>query len=352
MAWAVIRVRSWLGGLGVAGVVAVGVIVGGTGAAQELELVAGGLVQPVMVIAPPGDPRLFVVERSGRVRIVTADGQLAPLPFLDLTDQHQADADGQGLLGLAFDPDFTSNGRFFLYQAGPVQADAPLAKRLLWRAAAMVSEMAVTASDPDRAAPTPRRTILRLDLAADSRPGGALAMMRGGKLAIGVGRGTAGADAVDGLGAVLSFDRARGQTGVLAAGLEDPRWCSVDEGGAGVLFCLDAERRRLALIVDGAEPPVIAEIALDAGCSGPDCAPIGGHVHRGRSLPDLIGSYLFARADHGLMVARPPDGKRTDWAVEPLEVAAWPSDQTVSALGQDSQGTTYILTTSRLYRLR
>src|SRR5688572_3645065 len=60
----------------------------------------------VLVTSPPGDPRLFVVEQHGAIRIIE-DGQLRPAPFLDLSAGPVSDTMGDetGLLGLAFDPD-------------------------------------------------------------------------------------------------------------------------------------------------------------------------------------------------------------------------------------------------------
>ena len=78
-----------------------------------LELVAGGFERP-LAVANAGDDsgRLFIVEQRGRIRVVT-DGQVAETPFLDITDRIMAGGE-RGLLGLAFHPDFETNGRFFV----------------------------------------------------------------------------------------------------------------------------------------------------------------------------------------------------------------------------------------------
>ncbi len=77
--------------------------------------VAGGLADPVNVAAPAdGSGRIFIVERVGRVRILDRDGNLLPDPFLDLTELVQNDYLEQGLLGLAFHPDYATNGRFYV----------------------------------------------------------------------------------------------------------------------------------------------------------------------------------------------------------------------------------------------
>jgi glucose/arabinose dehydrogenase len=80
--------------------------------------IVGGLSAPVFGVSPPGDPdRLFVVEQhTGKIMIVdTNSGQVAAQPFLDLPNSSLAGGGEQGLLGLAFHPDYAVNGRFFVY---------------------------------------------------------------------------------------------------------------------------------------------------------------------------------------------------------------------------------------------
>ena len=78
--------------------------------------VASGLTQPVFVGAPPGDTgRLFIVEKSGEIKILDlSSGQVLPTPFIDLSGQILADCAERGLLGLAFDPAYASNGFFYV----------------------------------------------------------------------------------------------------------------------------------------------------------------------------------------------------------------------------------------------
>jgi glucose/arabinose dehydrogenase len=88
--------------------------------AIQLVKVAGGLADPVTVAAPlDGTGRLFVVERVGRVRIIDNAGNLLSEPFLDLTSDDAASGVEsqyvlQGMLGLAFHPDYAKNGRFYV----------------------------------------------------------------------------------------------------------------------------------------------------------------------------------------------------------------------------------------------
>ena len=79
--------------------------------------IGAGLGQTVFATSAPGDPdRLFVVAKTGEIRILdTATGAVNAMPFLDIpAAQLQTDGE-QGLLGLAFHPDYATNGRFFVF---------------------------------------------------------------------------------------------------------------------------------------------------------------------------------------------------------------------------------------------
>jgi glucose/arabinose dehydrogenase len=80
-----------------------------------LDLVFDEFNQPVDLAAPPGDERLFVVQRVGVIRVLDETRQMVDPAFLDLTDQVLAGGIEQGMLGLAFHPDYADNGRFFVY---------------------------------------------------------------------------------------------------------------------------------------------------------------------------------------------------------------------------------------------
>jgi glucose/arabinose dehydrogenase len=74
-----------------------------------------GLVRPTsMEVAPDG--RIFVTEQDGRLRIVTAQGQLLAQPFLTLNVDNQME---RGLLGVTFDPKFKRNGYVYVYYTVP-----------------------------------------------------------------------------------------------------------------------------------------------------------------------------------------------------------------------------------------
>jgi glucose/arabinose dehydrogenase len=79
----------------------------------SLELVADGLTAPVFLTAPDGDGRQFVVERQGRIRVIE-NGALLPTPFLDIGSRVNFTGE-RGLLGIAFDPQYATNGFFYAY---------------------------------------------------------------------------------------------------------------------------------------------------------------------------------------------------------------------------------------------
>ncbi|MGN6483145.1 MAG: PQQ-dependent sugar dehydrogenase, partial [Thermomicrobiales bacterium] len=78
------------------------------------ESIASGFEKPLFVThAGDGSGRLFVIEQPGRIRIVT-DGTVTEAPFLDITDRVGSSGNEQGLLGLAFAPDYGTSGRFYV----------------------------------------------------------------------------------------------------------------------------------------------------------------------------------------------------------------------------------------------
>ena len=82
----------------------------------KLEKVVSGINTPLAMVQPPGDPRMFIIEQNGRVRILEA-GQLKPTPFLDVRSKITTlfhDFDERGLLGIAFHPKFKDNGKFYV----------------------------------------------------------------------------------------------------------------------------------------------------------------------------------------------------------------------------------------------
>ncbi len=80
---------------------------------------ATGLAAPVDIARASGEARMFVVEKRGQIRLVTPAGAVLPTPFLNITGRVLSSGGEQGLLGVAFHPDYATNGFFFVnYTAG------------------------------------------------------------------------------------------------------------------------------------------------------------------------------------------------------------------------------------------
>jgi glucose/arabinose dehydrogenase len=156
------------------------VLAWGAGSAQAAlgeiasELVANGLDGPMFAIAPEGDPRLFVVERAGRI-LVLHDGVPNAEPFLDLTEQ-VGTAGEQGMFSLAFAPD---SGSFFVLYSD-LGGDSVL------------SRFSVSA-DPDLADPT-ETVLLTIAQPFPNHNGGTLAFGADGFLYLSAGDGGSGND--------------------------------------------------------------------------------------------------------------------------------------------------------------
>ncbi len=174
------------GGPGDAGVARPGGDLPGDPAIQFVK-VAEGLADPVNVAAPDdGTDRLFVVERVGRIRVIDADGALLETPFLDLTQLVQNDYLEQGLLGLAFHPDYANNGLFYVnFTDYHTNGDT------------FVMEFQVSADDPDVAVRESGRLLLAVDQPYVNHNGGTIHFGPDGYLYIGMGDGGLGGDPYD-----------------------------------------------------------------------------------------------------------------------------------------------------------
>ena len=145
-------------------------------------LIAQGLAAPLFAASPPGDPdRLFIVEKdSGRIRILDlATGQLNADPFLDLPDSALSHGSEQGLLGLAFHPDYASNGLFYVN---------------LTNAAGDTEVREYRRADADHADAGSARPILGLDQPFANHNGGWMGFGPDGMLYISSGDGGSGGD--------------------------------------------------------------------------------------------------------------------------------------------------------------
>ncbi len=153
---------------------------------MSLRTVVQGLKRPVGVEVPPGEPvprdhgRLFVLEQhTGRI-VIVVDGKLLPDPFLDLGKQISRGHE-QGLLGLAFHPQFSSNRTFYVNYTDRSGATRVVAYR-------------VASGDANRADPTSAREVLHIPQPFANHNGGGLEFGPDGQLYVGTGDGGAGGD--------------------------------------------------------------------------------------------------------------------------------------------------------------
>jgi glucose/arabinose dehydrogenase len=151
----------------------------GRAAALALQTV-GTFNAPIYVTAPPGDGRLFVIERGGTIRVVE-NGVTRGTPFLDISALTTEDGE-RGLLSMAFDPNYASNGLFYVDYTG----DGPDSGGTLGDI--HVDEFRVS-SDPDAANPLSRRQVLVVNrnTSATNHNGGQLQFGPDGMLYVSVG---------------------------------------------------------------------------------------------------------------------------------------------------------------------
>jgi glucose/arabinose dehydrogenase len=130
----------------------------------QLVEVASGMSNPVNLAFPPDDSgRMFVVGVGGEISIVDADGNLLPDPFLDLSDTVALRPGQQGLLGLAFHPNYAENGRFYV-----------VFNNLFANGAISLSEFQVDPANPNVAVPKTERPLLVIDKPYPQHNGGTL----------------------------------------------------------------------------------------------------------------------------------------------------------------------------------
>lgn len=240
-----------------------------------LELVADGLRAPVALAeAPDASGRLFIADQTGVIRVIDSSG-LRDEPFLDLRDRMidlNPGFDERGLLGLAFHPDYATNGRFYVYYSRPLSAGAPAG----WNHTSRISEFRVS-SDPLMADAASERTILEVDQPQFNHNAGTLAFGGDGFLYISLGDGGGaddnrlghvedwyafndggnGQDITDNLlGSILRIDvdggnpygvpadnpfvGSAGLDEIWAYGFRNPYRMSFDMGGTGELYVGDA----------------------------------------------------------------------------------------------------------------
>jgi glucose/arabinose dehydrogenase len=314
---------------------------------------------------------MFIVEQPGRIRIF-APNALATGPFLDITDRIEARGNEQGLLGLAFHPQFASNGVFFVNYTDRSNHNVIARFQL--------------SPDPRFADPASERIILSVDDPYGNHNGGVLAFGSDGYLYAGMGDG-GGANDPQGngqntnslLGKVLRLDvdgadpyaippdnpfaGGGGKPEVWAFGLRNPwrmsfdrttgdlyigdvgqgQWEEVDLIPAGSPGGLDFgwNYREGAHAFAGSPPPgmrLVDPIAEYSHAEG-GCSITGGYVYRG-ALAEWNGIYLYADYCTGKLWGILTSAGSTSPAPFP-SVLLFETRLNITSFGQDSDGEVY-----------
>ena len=138
----------------------------------------GNFEAPVFVTGAPGYPRLlFVVEQPGRI-VVLKNGRRLARPFLDIRGRVTAGGE-QGLLSVAFPPDYRSSGRFYVYYTG---------------AGGAITVDEFRRGSATRALPTSRRQVIAIPHPGYSNHNGGQLQFLGNLLFLGTGDGGSGGD--------------------------------------------------------------------------------------------------------------------------------------------------------------
>jgi glucose/arabinose dehydrogenase len=169
----------------------------GVGAEIGLEFVAGNLTAPVDIAYADNDSgRLFVADRTGKIKILDENGSLEEEMFLDMEDrlvELKTLYEERGLLGITFHPDYKNNGKFYVYYSAPLRENAPED----WDSTMTLSEFGVS-ENPNKADKNSERILLEIDKPALNHNGGTIAFGKDGYLYISVGDGGNANDAGDG----------------------------------------------------------------------------------------------------------------------------------------------------------
>lgn len=164
----------------------------------DAKLFTNGLVSPLGVIAVPDhSKRLAIIDQVGKAWLTDENGTRSSVPLIDVTSKMvtlDPNFDERGLIGLAFHPEFKSNGRFFIYYQLPPRAGGPQAGSL-WNNLSRISEFKVMASDPNIADMASEKVILEWDDPQFNHNGGTIEFGADRYLYIAIGDG-GGADDV------------------------------------------------------------------------------------------------------------------------------------------------------------
>ncbi len=320
-----------------------------------LKMVAQGFAAPMEFVSSHDDTgRMFLVDQTGLIKIITSDGNEIEAPFLDIRDRMadiSPDYDERGLLGLAFSPDFARNGQIFVFYSAPLRAGAPDG----WSCTNRLSEFTVSKENQNKVNTSSERVLLEVDKPQMNHNGGAIDFGPDGYLYLPLGDGGGANDVGAGhapegngqntstlLGKILRIDvnnesstyripadnpfigKAGFRPEIWAFGFRNPWRISFDDQGR--LFVSDAGQnlweevdivnkggnygwnlREGAHCFDPNNPNESPISCPDKGRRGePLINPIieyghdnrtvvvGGYFYQGMNLPQLDGSYVFA----------------------------------------------------------
>ncbi len=341
-----------------------------------LEVVARGFQQPLYVThAGDGTGDLFVVERAGRIQVLR-DGQIAGT-LLDIRDQVLSRNLEQGLLGLAFDPDFVRNGRFYVNYT-EAAGNAAGGQTVVARFTTDEGRRSAAASSEER--------LMTWAQPFANHNGGHVTFGPDGMLYIGVGDGGAANDPQNHgqrldtvLGTLLRIDVSTpsgyrvpednpfvSQAGVRpeiwAYGLRNP-WRFSFDAATGDLYIADVGQNR-AEEIHFAEWPVPGGLnygwkimeglrCLDGSLNcdraglelpvveygrGDGCSVTGGYVYRGERHPSMVGTYYYTDYCSGIV-----------WGLKRDEAGQWQTTvvvprgtQGLSSFGEGPDGELYL----------
>jgi glucose/arabinose dehydrogenase len=361
-------------------VVAVLTLAGPASAFLSTELVASGLNRPIYVAAPPGDARLFIVEQSGVIKLLK-NGSVLATPFMDISSIVLTTSaySEQGLLGLAFDPDFATNRRFYVHYTN-LDGNTTIAR------------YEVDSGNPDVADLSTAQIVFAQAQPYANHNGGSINFGPDGYLYFGLGDGGGAGDPGDrgqdpttllgkficidvsalpytipptnpfvGKATVLdeiwaiglrnpyrwSFDRSTGDMWIGDVG--QASWEEIDfdpAGGAGGvnygwslmegLHCYDPP---VNCGSDTLQLPIY-EYSHDAG----ECSITGGYVYRGAAIPELQGYYLFGDYCSTRLWALEYDGNEVTTVLD-LTADLNPGGQIdeLAGIGEDGDGELYLV---------
>ena len=326
----------------------------------------GDFEAPLYVTQPPRGNDIYVVEQGGIVRVLE-EGRLRPTPFLDLSGEITSGGE-QGLLSLAFAPDYARSGRFYVDYTNLDGDTRVVAYRRL-------------AAEPLRADPASARVVLRVDQPFDNHNGGLLLFGPDGNLYVGLGDGGSegdpqrnGQDLSTLLGKILRIDprpgggyrvpagnpfrdRPGARPEIYIYGVRNPWRFSFDRGGelligdvgqnefeeidelapadaAGANLGWSAFEGDARYNEDQSAPGAIAPILTYTHEHG--CAVTGGYVVRDSQLRTLYGRYIYGDYCEGELRSFIPstNGARDDRALGPRVPG-------LTSFGEDAAGRIY-----------